>query len=75
MGQFSYVWPDVATFVLLPMALPSGRILGAWRWVAGVVAASGGNHGAAVAYAAMRLGVPATIFTPSITAAAMNATW
>jgi threonine dehydratase len=36
----------------------------------GVVAASGGNHGAAVAYAAMRLGVPATIFTPSITTAA-----
>ena len=33
---------------------------------AGVVAASGGNHGAAVAYAAMRLGVPATIFVPSI---------
>ena len=28
---------------------------------AGVVAASGGNHGAAVAYAAMRLGVPAKI--------------
>jgi threonine dehydratase len=33
----------------------------------GVVAASGGNHGAAVAYAAMRLGVPATIFVPSVT--------
>lgn len=32
----------------------------------GVVAASGGNHGAAVAYAAMRLGVPAKIFVPSI---------
>jgi threonine dehydratase len=32
----------------------------------GVVAASGGNHGAAVAYAAMKLGVPATIFVPSI---------
>jgi threonine dehydratase len=32
----------------------------------GVVAASGGNHGAAVAYAAMRLGVPATIFVPGI---------
>ena len=31
---------------------------------AGVVAASGGNHGAAVAYAAMRLGVPARIFVP-----------
>jgi hypothetical protein len=39
-GQFSYVWPDVATFVLLPMALPTGRIFGAWRWVAGIVAAS-----------------------------------
>jgi threonine dehydratase len=33
---------------------------------AGVVAASGGNHGAAVAYAAMRLGVPARIFVPTI---------
>lgn len=33
---------------------------------AGVVAASGGNHGAAVAYAAMRLGVAAKIFVPSI---------
>jgi threonine dehydratase len=31
---------------------------------AGVVAASGGNHGAAVAYAAMQLGHPATIFVP-----------
>jgi threonine dehydratase len=30
----------------------------------GVVAASSGNHGAAVAYAAQRLGVPATIFVP-----------
>jgi threonine dehydratase len=36
----------------------------------GVVAASGGNHGAAVAYAAMRLGVPAKIFVPSITSPA-----
>ncbi|HKU69039.1 MAG TPA: threonine/serine dehydratase [Candidatus Baltobacteraceae bacterium] len=33
---------------------------------AGVVAASGGNHGAAVAYAAMRLGIPAKIFVPGI---------
>ena len=33
---------------------------------AGVVAASGGNHGAAVAYAAMKLGKPAKIFVPSI---------
>ena len=33
---------------------------------AGVAAASGGNHGAAVAYAAMRLGVPAKIFVPTV---------
>lgn len=33
---------------------------------AGVVAASGGNHGAAVAYAAKSLGVPAKIFVPTI---------
>ena len=33
---------------------------------AGVVAASGGNHGAAVAYAAMRLGKPAHIFVPTV---------
>jgi threonine dehydratase len=33
---------------------------------AGVVAASGGNHGAAVAYAAMRLSLPARIFVPTV---------
>jgi threonine dehydratase len=33
---------------------------------AGVAAASGGNHGAAVAYAAMRLGVRSKIFVPTI---------
>jgi threonine dehydratase len=33
---------------------------------AGVVAASGGNHGVAVAYAAQRLGRPARIFVPSV---------
>ena len=32
----------------------------------GVVAASGGNHGAAVAFAAMRLGIPARIFVPTV---------
>jgi threonine dehydratase len=41
---------------LLARAVPS----------AGVVAASGGNHGAAVAFAARRLGVPATVFVPSV---------
>src|SRR5258707_15088105 len=30
----------------------------------GVVAASGGNHGAALAYGAWRLGLPATIYLP-----------
>jgi threonine dehydratase len=33
---------------------------------AGVVAASGGNHGVAVAFAAQRLGVPARIFVPTV---------
>ncbi len=33
---------------------------------AGVVAASGGNHGAAVAYAAEQLGIPARIFVPEM---------
>jgi threonine dehydratase len=45
---------------LLTRAVPS----------AGVVAASGGNHGAAVAYAAMRLGLPAKIFVPGISSPA-----
>src|SRR5665213_323253 len=33
----------------------------------GVIAASGGNHGAAVAYAALALGVTAEIFVPELT--------
>ena len=33
---------------------------------AGVVAASGGNHGVAVAFAARKLGKPATIFVPTV---------
>ncbi|MEE2690227.1 MAG: threonine/serine dehydratase [Pseudomonadota bacterium] len=37
---------------------------------AGVAAASGGNHGAAVAYAANRLGVAAKIFVPEISSPA-----
>jgi threonine dehydratase len=32
----------------------------------GVVAASGGNHGVAIAFAAKRLGVPAKIFVPGV---------
>src|SRR6266511_3539537 len=45
---------------LLGRAIPS----------AGVAAASGGNHGAAVAYAAMRLRVPARIFVPTVSSPA-----
>jgi threonine dehydratase len=37
---------------------------------AGVVAASGGNHGVAVAYAAMKRGVHATIFVPKVSSPA-----
>ena len=40
---------------------------------AGVVAASGGNHGAAVAHAAQRLGVAAEIFVPELTPPAKRA--
>jgi threonine dehydratase len=36
----------------------------------GVVAASGGNHGAAVSYAAMKLKVPAKIFVPDVSSPA-----
>ncbi|MHB8412081.1 MAG: threonine/serine dehydratase [Candidatus Acidiferrales bacterium] len=36
---------------------------------AGVAAASGGNHGAAVAFAARKLGKPARIFVPSVASA------
>ena len=36
------------------------------RPATGVAAASGGNHGAAVAYAAMRVGCPARIFVPTV---------
>jgi len=46
------------------------RLLAATLPAAGVVAASGGNHGAAVAYAARALGVPAEIFVPELTGAA-----
>jgi threonine dehydratase len=37
---------------------------------AGVAAASGGNHGAAVAFAAMTLGIPARIFVPTVSSPA-----
>jgi threonine dehydratase len=46
------------------------RLLKAPLPASGVIAASGGNHGAAVAYAARALGVTAEIFVPTLTPAA-----
>lgn len=46
------------------------RMLSAPIPPSGVIAASGGNHGAAVAYAARALGVAAEIFVPATTPAA-----
>lgn len=43
------------------------RLLAAGRPADGVIAASGGNHGAAVAYAARALGMAAEIFVPTLT--------
>ncbi|HSK27957.1 MAG TPA: threonine/serine dehydratase [Jiangellales bacterium] len=40
-------------------------LLGGHLPAGGAVAASGGNHGAAVAWAARELGVPATVFVPA----------
>ncbi|HVZ09035.1 threonine/serine dehydratase [Rhodopila sp.] len=46
------------------------RMLSETAPAAGVIAASGGNHGAAVAYAAHQLGISAEIFVPAATPAA-----
>src|SRR5436190_21478122 len=46
------------------------NLLGREVPAAGVVAASGGNHGAAVAYAAMKLGRQAKIFVPTVSSPA-----
>lgn len=45
------------------------RILSHQVPATGVIAASGGNHGAAVAYAAQKLGIPAEIFVPTVATA------
>jgi threonine dehydratase len=56
---------------LLSASPPADRRLSAAQLPsAGVLAASGGNHGAAVAYAAHRLGIRAEIFVPVSTPAA-----
>ncbi len=72
--------PDVVLKLELLQATGSFKPRGAFNTMlsgalpaAGVIAASGGNHGAAVAYAARALGVPAEIFVPAITGPAKRA--
>ena len=74
-SDFSLENPVVLKLELLQHAgsfKPRGafnRLLSAALPPAGVIAASGGNHGAAVAYAAQVLGVAAEIFVPTGTPA------
>lgn len=69
--------PDVALALKLELLQhtgsfkPRGAFLNLLRHpipASGVAAASGGNHGVAVAFAAQRLGCPATIFVPQVAA-------
>jgi threonine dehydratase len=71
-------WGDFTVRLKLELLQHSGsfkprgafnRLLSATVPQAGVIAASGGNHGAAVAYAAQTLGVTAEIFVPAGTPA------
>ncbi|MFO7548514.1 MAG: serine/threonine dehydratase [Acidimicrobiia bacterium] len=43
------------------------RVLGEAAPPSGIVAASGGNHGLAVAYVGRELGIPVTVFVPEVT--------
>lgn len=45
------------------------RLVGTDIPAAGLVCASGGNHGAALAYAAQRFGVPCEVYVPSVASA------
>ena len=78
-GEFGLPYPVMLKLELLQHAgsfKPRGafnRMLAADLPQAGVIAASGGNHGAAVAYAAQRLRVPAEIFVPELTPEAKRA--
>jgi threonine dehydratase len=70
---------DVSLFFKFEMMQHSGsfKVRGAFANLlmrkpppTGVIAASGGNHGAAVAFAARKLGIAASIFVPSISSPA-----
>lgn len=75
-AELNLVFPVTLKLELLQHAgsfKPRGafnRLLAADLPRAGVIAASGGNHGAAVAYAARALGIVAEIFVPATTPAA-----
>src|ERR1700688_162460 len=79
-AELGFAWPVPARLVLKLEQLQhagSFKTRGAFANLllrevpgAGVVAASGGNHGAAVAYAAMRLGMRAKIFVPTVSSPA-----
>lgn len=71
--------PDIELFLKLEYLQHSGsfKARGAFASLlmrdvppAGVVAASGGNHGAAVAYASRRLGIEASIYVPTVSSRA-----
>jgi len=72
-GEHSPVWLKLELLQHAGSFKPRGafnRLLSAELPPAGVIAASGGNHGAAVAYAARSLLVTAEIFVPDSTPAA-----
>ena len=77
LGNDALTWP-FSVVLKLELLQHSGsfKARGAFNWLlsrfpdlprAGVVAASGGNFGAAMAYASRELGVPATIVVPEVT--------
>ena len=76
-GDFGFDWGPIILKLELLQHSGSFKARGAFANLllrevpkAGVVAASGGNHGVAVAYAAKTLNIPAKIFLPSISSPA-----
>jgi threonine dehydratase len=72
MLQVSGTFKARGAFTFLTAAMADATKAQALK-LSGVVAASGGNHGIAVAYAAKTLGVPAHIFVPETAPAAKRA--
>jgi threonine dehydratase len=83
LGELDPAGPDPSTLPTVTLKLEQLQCAGSFKArgafanlllrnvpPAGVVAASGGNHGVAVAYAAHRRGVPAKIFVPTVSAPA-----